>query len=117
MKKITSIVSLYALPVLVLADSVTDANSLFTLANNILKSVLPIIIAIAVIYFVYNAFSYMIAADEDRKVEAKSKMIYGIIALFVMVSVWGIVNVLSGTFGFTTTSAPTLPGLPTGQSF
>ena len=59
----------------------------------------------------------MIAADEEKKGVAKEKMIYGIIALFVMVSVWGIVNVLSGTFGFTTTSAPTLPGLPTSQSF
>ena len=44
-------------------------------------------------------------------------MIYGIIALFVMVSVWGLVNVLSGTFGFTKTEAPTLPGLPTQTYF
>lgn len=116
MKKIISIVSLYALPIFAFA-AVTDASSLFTLANNILKSVLPTIIAIAVIYFVYNAFNYMIAANEDRKAEAKEKMIYGIIALFVMVSVWGLVNVLSGTFGFTTTQAPTLPGLPTTSSF
>lgn len=111
MKKIISIVSLYAFPALAFA-AVTDASSLFTLANNTLKSVLPIIISIAVIYFVYNAFAYMIAADEEKKAEAKSKMIYGIIALFVMVSVWGLVNVLSGTFGFTKTDAPTLPGLP-----
>jgi len=98
---------------LVLANSVTDASSLFTLANNILKSVLPIIIAIAVIYFVYNAFNYMIAADEERKGEAKSKMIYGIVALFVMVSVWGLVEILSGTFGFTGGETPgDLPGLP-----
>lgn len=112
MKKIISIVSLFAFPVLVLAQNVVDANSLFAKVNSILNSILPIIIAISVIYFVYNALMYMIAADEDRKKEAKSKMIYGIIALFVMVSVWGLVNVLSGTFGFTTTTAPSLPSLP-----
>lgn len=113
MKKIFSIISLFSLPALAFAQgSVTDANSLFDLVNSILNSILPIIIAIAVIYFVYNAFMYMIAADEDRKGEAKSKMIYGLIALFVMVSVWGLVGVLSGTFGFTQTNPPSLPGLP-----
>ncbi|MBM2817933.1 MAG: protein of unknown function with transrane region [Parcubacteria group bacterium] len=111
MKKIISIVSLYALPIFAFAD-VTDANSLFSTAQDILKKILPLIISVAVIYFVYNAFSYMIAADEEKKGEAKSKMIYGIIALFVMVSVWGLVGILSGTFGFSTTNAPTLPGLP-----
>ena len=114
MKKIISILSLYAFPVLVLAadaaDSVTNANSLFTKIQDIIKLILPIIIAIAVIYFVYNALMYMIAADEERKGEAKSKMIYGIIALFVMVSVWGLVNILKGTFSLdnTTPSTPKL---------
>lgn len=104
---------MFAFPALAFAQgSVTDADSLFALVNDILNKILPIIIAIAVIYFVYNAFMYMIAADEDRKGEAKSKMIYGVIALFVMVSVWGLVAVLSGTFGFDQTEPPTLPGLP-----
>ncbi len=111
MKKIISIVSLYAFPALTLAQgTVTDANSLFATVNSILNSILPIIISIAIIYFVYNAFMYMIAADEERKGEAKSKMIYGIIALFVMVSVWGLVNVLRGTFNLSTSTIapPTL---------
>lgn len=112
MKKIFSIVSTFAFPALAFAQgSVTDADSLFSLVNSILKSVLPIIIAIAVIYFVYNAFMYMIAADEERKGEAKSKMIYGVIALFVMISVWGLVNLLSGTFGFDLAQPP-VPPLP-----
>lgn len=110
MKKVISIVSLYALPVLVLADSVTDADTLFTAVERILDRILPVIIAIAVIYFVYNAFMYMIAADEERKGEAKSKMIYGIIALFVMVSVWGLVNILTGTFDLKK-STPALPDI------
>lgn len=117
MKKVISIASLFAFPVLVLAETVTDANSLFILVKDILKAILPIIISIAVIYFVYNALMYMIAADEERKGEAKSKMIYGLIALFVMVSVWGLVGVLSGTFGFGTTEAPSTPTLPTVPSF
>jgi len=112
MKKIISIVSLYAFPLLTFA-AVESFENLVGVINEILNKILPIIIAIAVIYFVYNALMYMIAADEERKGEAKSKMIYGIVALFVMVSVWGLVEILSGTFGFTGGETPgDLPGLP-----
>ena len=111
MKKITSIVSLYMFPMLVLAADVTNADSLFGKVEGILKKILPVIFSIAVIYFVYNAFSYMIAADEEKKGEAKSKMIYGIIALFVMVSVWGLVAILTGTFNLDT-STPPVPLFP-----
>ncbi len=39
------------------------------------------------------------AGDETARTEARNIMIWGIIALFVMVSVWGLVNVLDDTFG------------------
>ena len=109
MKKIISIVSLYAFPLITFA-AVGNFGDLVDVINGILNKILPIIIAIAVIYFVYNALMYMIAADEERKGEAKSKMIYGIVALFVMVSVWGLVNILKGTFNLDNTT-PTTPTL------
>ena len=108
MKKIISVVSLYAFPMLALAAEVTNFDSLFNKLESILDRVLPFIMAIAVIYFVYNALMYMIAADEEKKGEAKSKMIYGIIGLFVMVSVWGLVNIIGGTFSLNKST----PGLP-----
>lgn len=97
MKKIISIVSLFALPSLAFADTVRDADSLFALVRSILGNVLPIIVSIAVIWFIYNVFAYAISADEEKKGEAKSRMIWGIVALFVMVSVWGLVGILSKT--------------------
>lgn len=118
MKKIFTTISLYMFPVLVLADdTVTGADSLITKINSILKSVFPIIISIAVIYFVYQVMMYTISGDEDKKKAAKDGMIYGIIGLFVMVSIWGLVGILSGTFGFGTQTTPTLPGLPTSSNF
>ncbi|MBU6430809.1 MAG: hypothetical protein KGJ58_00795 [Patescibacteria group bacterium] len=107
MKKIISIVSVCALPFFALAQgTVIDAQTLFAEVNTILNSILPIIISIAIIWFVYNAFIYMVAADEEKKGEAKSKMIYGLIAIFVMVSVWGLVNVLKGTFNLNNGTIP-----------
>ncbi len=105
MKKIILIVSFFVFPMVVFG-AVSDANSLFALVNEILGKVLPIIIAIAVIWFIYNVFMYAIVGDEEKKALAKNNMIWGIVALFVMVSVWGLVNILGGTLGLKVTPPP-----------
>ena len=46
------------------------------------------------------------SVGEDKET-GKQIMIWGIIALFVMVSVWGLVNVLSNTTGIGGAAAPT----------
>lgn len=99
------------LPVFAFAQDVNDADSLINLVNNLLKRILPIIISIAVIYFIWNVFSYAISGDEEKKEKAKNNMIWGIVALFVMVSVWGLVGILTGTFNLSD-AMPKLPGLP-----
>lgn len=60
-------------------------------------SAIPILFAIAVIVFVWGVFRYVIAEGEDKQV-GKNVMFYGIIGLFVMVSVWGLVTLVYNTF-------------------
>lgn len=110
MKKIISIVSLFMFPV-VAFGAVGNADSLFALVNKTLQQILPVLMSIAVIYFIYNVLMYAIAGDEEKKKEAKNNMIWGIVALFVMVSVWGLVNILIGTFDFTGSETPSLRDL------
>jgi hypothetical protein len=50
----------------------------------------------AVVYVIYGAFQ-MITSEEKRQ-SGKDTIVYGIIGLFVMVSVWGLVNILTSTF-------------------
>lgn len=64
----------------------------------IMEAIIPILFSIAVIVFVWGVFRYVIAEGEDKQV-GKNVMIYGIVGLFVMVSVWGLVNVVYNTFG------------------
>ncbi|MCK4386967.1 MAG: hypothetical protein KAV41_02715 [Candidatus Pacebacteria bacterium] len=80
-------------PILVWA---ADIGDLITKAKDILKAVLPLIITLALIYFLWAVSQYLLAAGE-KKNEAREHMIWGIIILFVMVSVWGLVGVLSAT--------------------
>ena len=81
------------------AGAVESANDVFNLAEDILGKLAPLLIAFAVIILLIAIVNYIRAGeDEEKRGKAKSLMIYGIIGLFVMVSIWGLVAILSGTF-------------------
>lgn len=88
-----------ALPLSAAAASITNLQSIVDFIKNLLNTLLPLIIAAAVVYFVYGVAMYVMSGDDDAKAAAKSKIIYGIVGLFVMISVWGLVNILVNTFG------------------
>lgn len=59
----------------------------------------PVVVALALLYFFWGLATYILnAADKEKKKDGREIMIWGIIALFVMVSVWGIINVVRDTF-------------------
>ncbi len=93
-----------ALPLSAAAASITNLQSIVDFIKNLLNTLLPLIIAAAVVYFVYGVAMYVMSGDDDAKAAAKSKIIYGIVGLFVMVSVWGLVNILVNTFGLQNTA-------------
>jgi len=63
------------------------------------KSIIPLIFALAVAMFIWGVAQYVINSDEEaKKAKGKSFMIWGIIALFVMVSMWGLVSIIGNTF-------------------
>jgi len=109
MKKIVKIVagSLWALPFMAFAQSV-DSNYISTLldsAKSILDQIVVLLIALAVVWFIWNVISYAMSSDDDKKSKAKSQMIWGIIAIAVIVSVWGLVSILQNIFGVSTQGA------------
>lgn len=68
---------------------------------NISRSVVPLIFVLALAAFVWGVVQYVILGAEEEAKRAKGRqfMIWGIVALAVMVSVWGLVRVLTNTFG------------------
>jgi len=80
---------------------------------DILDLVIPILFAIATIVFFWGIILYITSGgDEEKRKEGRGFIIYGLIGLFVMVAVWGIVNVLVGFFDLESIRAPRLPDLP-----
>ena len=66
-----------------------------TLSNG----VVPLLIGIAVAAFIYGIINYFLNPNnEEKRKQGKSFMLWGVIALFVMVSFWGIVNIFQATF-------------------
>lgn len=67
--------------------------------GGVLTAVVPLLIGFAVVFFLWGVLQFVAAGgNEEKRTEGRNTMIYGIIAIFVMVSVWGLVNVLEGTF-------------------
>jgi hypothetical protein len=49
-------------------------------------------------------FFFINADEEAKRAQGKQYMIWGIIALAVMLSIWGLVSILGATFGIKTNS-------------
>ena len=89
-----------------IAGAVTFLDTL-NLVNTVLNAVIPMLITLALIYFFWGLISYIGSGDED-KAKARDIMIYGVLSLFVMVSIWGIIRLLQSTFKVTSTD-PIIP--------
>jgi hypothetical protein len=90
-------------------DPVQNISEVIGLASCILSSaIIPLLVTLSVIVFIIGILKYIAGADEAAKrEEGRNFMIYGIIALFVMVSIWGLVGIIQGTFNL-----PTIPLIP-----
>lgn len=64
--------------------------------------IIPLLIALAVVWFIWGVVQFITAKDEEKKGEARSTMIHGIIALFVIVAMWGLVSLVRNFFGVNT---------------
>lgn len=63
-------------------------------------SIIPLLFALTFLYFIWGVAEFIRNADnQEKRKEGRKRMIWGIVALFVMVSVWGLVAILRNTFG------------------
>jgi|GEM_PF-2857679 len=84
------------------------ASSLITFINTV---AVPLIFAVAFIVFLFGVFRYYIvgAANAEKRKEGTQLIVYSLIGFAVMIVVWGLVNLIVGTLGFTDNTRPCLP--------
>jgi hypothetical protein len=83
--------------------TVKNVSDVGTFIINLINNVaVPVVFALAFIVFVWGAFTAFIlgAQSGEAQKSGKNLMLYGLIGFFVMASVWGLVNILTGTITF-----------------
>lgn len=79
-------------------QSVEGIDRIILILLSIVYSIIPILIGLAVLAFIWGLIKYIKNNSDQDKKDAVGVMTFGIVALFVIVSVWGLVAVLQGTF-------------------
>lgn len=103
-------------PMLAFAQGLGNIETLLRSVGRLVDLALPIVVGIALLGFFWGLAQYVFAAgDEGKQAEAKSHMIWGVVALFVMVSVWGLVRFVGESLniqqGADSGNIPTVQGL------
>jgi hypothetical protein len=68
--------------------------------DNIVNPIISLMLAVAIIYFLWGVFEFVRNAEssEERK-KGGQHMLWGALGLFIMVTAYGILNLIKGTLG------------------
>jgi hypothetical protein len=90
-----SIVVVVQLMQIHIAHAETTLLTIETAILDVLGSVAPILIGGAVVFFLWSALKFFkLSQSDEERTQAKAMMVYGVIAITVMVSIWGIIAIL-----------------------
>ena len=105
------IISLLITPFVVFAQA-DNIDQFISTLTDIVALIIPVVVALAFLYFLWGLLKFILHADDETKrAEGKQIMIWGTVALFVMLTIWGIIALLQNTFVQPIT--PVRPTLPT----
>ena len=93
------------LPALASAATLRDT---LVLISTFLNGVIGLFITLAIVVFFWGLIKYLWSMDKETAHESLKIMFWGIITIFVMVSIWGIIRLLQNTLGVTSTD-PIIP--------
>lgn len=116
MKKVFYIVSSIMLPAVALAQgvNVSNLNGSISSLSGVVGKLVGFLIGAAVLVFLWGVLKYVFLSqgDPEKRSEGRGFMIWGIIALVVMTSVWGLVNLVKSTAGINGGGGPEIPVIP-----
>lgn len=123
MKKIlmrSGVVATSFLPVLALAQSINPGtpnlgyfSSLLSSLNSLINTLFPLVFAAAVLGFLIGLGMYFLGGgDEASKEKAMEVMKYGLIVLFVMFAVYGLIKLAASVLGVGLDSSINIPQIP-----
>lgn len=95
------------IPIFALAQSTTNFfDTIYTIStqiSDIINLLLPVVFGMAILAFFYGIFLYIFTQGADDKAQGKQVMLWSLVAIFVMASLFGIIQVAQTTLGISNT--------------
>ena len=82
----------------ILCAPVAGLSYMFCRVSMLLNAVLPVLVALGVVYFVWGVVQYVIGDSDEAKKKGRDRIIFGLIGLAVIISLWGLVYLIVDTF-------------------
>jgi len=105
MKKIIIFLGILT-PSVAFAQVLQDVNGVSSRLTQIGNTIIELLIAFAVLWVIVNVVRFIMAGDSTARTEIRSSILWGIVGLAVILSIWGLVAILTNTFR-TQTQVPT----------
>lgn len=105
-KIVSGSLALFALPFLASAQFQANGGqfgklleTIIVFANNI---IIPFILGLGFLFFVWGMFKYFIAGgdDEDKRAEGKNLIIYATAGFVIIFIFWGLISLIATSTGF-----------------
>ncbi len=110
-RKIFTFAMLASIPGIALAQELRSFRDVVGLALNIVYYILQTIFALfslGIIYTVYKYISALNKGDGKTATEMRNRLIWAIVGMAVLFSIWGIIWILANTLGWSNVGVPIL---------
>ena len=96
----SAVAAALALPVAAFAQDTGQVTSIVTNVQTILNTVITIVFILAIVVFGWGVVKYVTAANNpEKEKEARSFLWWGVIGIFVLAAVFGLVQFVAKYFG------------------
>lgn len=84
------------------AEAASIESLMASISKVIINPLIMFLFALALVYFLYGMAQYFLAPDnEEIRKTNKQHMLWGIVGMFIMVAVFGIMKIITTTLGVT----------------
>ena len=115
MKKIIAVLAVLVPSVTMAQTPIIDATSLTVKLANLGNQLIGLLIAVAVIFIIWHAVMFILkASDPENRKAHREGVLWGIVGLVIILSIWGIVALIRNTFntGSNTADTRNFPTVP-----
>ena len=91
------------------ASQASGLNGTLSLLNTLFNNMIALFITLAIVVFFWGLIKYLWSMEQENAHEGLKIMFWGLIAIFVMVSIWGLIPLLQTTFAVGGTSEAIVP--------